>query len=188
MKKAPKLLPVRVLGDDILRRECQEVSSFDDDLRDLAQDMIHTMYLRDGVGLAAPQVGSDKRIFVIDTAWGKEDGVKNPTVVINPIILERSGEIEYEEGCISIPGIYAKVSRPSYIRYSYYDLDGNMHSSEASDFDAVAFQHEYDHLMGKLFIDHLSNLHRLRLKLKLKDIMKTAENGVNIREDIFVAD
>ena len=186
MKREAQLLPVHVLGDDILRKQARIVEVFDDELKNLAQDLIFTMYKRDGVGFAAPQGGKDIRMFVVDTQWSQEGAKPNPIVMINPRILESSGGIEYEEGCISVPGIYATVHRPSYIRYTYQDVEGNQHEAEARDFEAVVIQHENDHLNGTLFIDHLSSLMKLKLKLKLKEITKTAVDGSNIRHDIYL--
>lgn len=188
MKKDPTLLSVRVYGDDILRQKTKPVEHFDEELRSFAADLIFTMYQRDGVGLAATQVGRDISVFAIDTEWSKDDAKPHPIVMINPQIISTEGEIEYEEGCISVPGIYAKVRRPSKIRYGYYDLEAKYHEEEAEDFKAVVIQHENDHLNGTLFIDHLSSLMKLRLKLKLKEISKTAVDGINIRHDIFVAE
>ncbi len=186
MKREPQLLSIRIYGDEVLRKTAEPVTSFDEKLKDFAQDLIFTMYQRDGVGLAAPQVGHSIRMFAVDTEWSAEDGKPNPVVMINPQITHKEGEISYEEGCISVPHIYSKVVRPSLIKYSYYDLDGKIHEETAEGYRAVAIQHEFDHLNGVLFIDHLSNLTRLRLKLKLKEIMKTTVDGVNIRSDIFV--
>ncbi len=188
MVSEPTLLPIHVYGDDTLRKKAKAVEVFDEDLKRLVRDMVHTMYIRDGVGLAAPQVGKDVSLFVVDTQWSKEGGTPLPRVMINPKIIESEGEIEHEEGCISIPGIYAYVHRPSKIRYSYYDLNGRYHEAIAEDFEAVVIQHENDHLHGVLFIDHISSLSKLKLKLKLKEIAKTAVDGVNIRDDIYVSD
>ncbi len=188
MIKEPQLLPIRVYGDDILRMTARPVEAFDSELRDFVADLIFTMYQRDGVGLAAPQVGKSIRVFVIDTQWASEGASPKPIVMINPQILHFEAEIDYEEGCISVPGIYSNVTRPAFIRYSYYDLNGKLHEETAEDFKTVVIQHENDHLNGVLFIDHLSSLTRLRLKLKLKDIMKTTVDGENIRHDIFIAE
>ncbi len=188
MKKEPQLLPIYIFGDDFLRQKLSPVAVFDDKLQDFVQDLTHTMYLRDGVGLASSQVGKNLRVFVIDLDWSHEDGKPNPIVMINPEIHQSEGEIEHEEGCISVPGIYATVRRPSRIEYSYFDINGKQHSEIAEGFKAVVIQHENDHLNGVLFIDHLSSLSKLKIKRKLKELQKTAVNGSNIRQDIYDPD
>ena len=177
----PRLLPIRILGDEILRRKLQEVKTFDAELRDFVADLTHTMYERDGVGLAANQVGKDLRIFVMDATWTRDHKGKNPRVMINPVIEESSGESVNEEGCISIPDLYADVTRPSSITYSYYDIEGNKHREMVSGFPAIVFQHEYDHLDEILFIDKINSLTKLKLKRKLREIEKSTVDGVNIR-------
>lgn len=185
LNNEPHLLPVRVYGDVILRIKSLPVKEFDDKLREFARDLTHTMYQRDGVGLAANQVGSTQRVFVIDTCWSREEGEPTPIVMVNPVIHEGEGEYEMEEGCISVPGIYAKVKRYNYIKYSYFDTCGIEHKGEAEGYDAVVIQHEYDHLDGILFVDRLSKLSMLKIKRKLNAIMSTAENGQNIRTEIY---
>lgn len=181
MKTHPQLLPIRILGDEILRRKLKEVETFDAELRDFVEDLTFTMYERDGVGLASNQVGKDLRIFVMDATWTRDHKGKNPRVMINPVIEEASGESANEEGCISIPDLYAEVIRPSSITYSFYDIDGNKHREMVSGFPAIVFQHEYDHLDGILFTDKINSLTKLKLKRKLRDIEKTTVDGVNIR-------
>ncbi len=185
MNDKPKLLDVRIYGDAILGKIAKPVETFDDELRSFVRDMVYTMYQRDGVGLAAPQVGQSVRIFVMDTQWSKEEGKPNPTVLINPELLSGEGDYEIEEGCISVPGIYARVKRFNKISYSYLDLDKKRHEAEAEGYDAVVFQHEFDHLNGVLFVDRLSKLPLLKIKRKLKALQSTAENGVNIRSEIY---
>lgn len=188
MQREPKLLPVRVYGDDILRRKADVVTDISPEIREFIQDLIHTMYLRDGVGLAAPQAGRSIRVFVMDPLWGREGGEKKPIVLINPSIENPSGESENEEGCISIPGIFASVCRPSRIQYSYTDLEGNRHSASAEGFEAIVIQHEYDHLDGVLFTDHVGSLVKLKLKRRLRELEKSTVNGENIRYDIYATD
>jgi len=180
-----KLLPIRIYGDEILRKVAREVQIIDNDIKAFIKDLTHTMYERDGVGLAANQVGKDIRIFVVDTQWSQEGASRVPKVMINPSITSRSGEEENEEGCISLPGIYAKVRRAGSITISYTDPEGNQHTEEAEGFKAVAIQHEYDHLNGVLFVDHLGTLAKLKIKRKLKDLEKTTINGENIRTEIY---
>jgi peptide deformylase len=167
----------------MLRVKALPVQHFDDKLHKFARDLTYTMYQRDGLGLAANQVGSNQRVFVIDTEWGKEDNEPNPIVMINPVILSASGEYEMEEGCISVPDIFAKVKRFNQIKYIYTDISGVEHEEEAEGFRAVVIQHEHDHLNGVLFIDKLGKLSMLKIKRRLNAIMSTAVNGKNIRED-----
>lgn len=188
MEKEPHLLSVRVYGDILLRTKILPVRHFDDKLKHFVQDLIYTMYERDGVGMAANQVGHNQRLFVIDTQWSKEGAKPEPIVMINPVIEAGEGEYEMEEGCLSVPGIYAKVKRFNHIKYSYFDLDGKEHKEETEGYQAVVIQHEYDHLNGILFVDRLSKLSLLKIKRKLNEIQKTAVNGVNIREDIYDPD
>jgi peptide deformylase len=188
MSETPKLLSVRVYGDAMLRMKALPVRNFDEKLQKLVRDMTHTMYQRDGVGLAANQIGHNQRLFVIDMDYSKDNSKPNPVVFINPIIKSGEGEYEIEEGCLSVPGIYAKVTRFDKISYSYFDKEGNEHSEEAEGYKAVVIQHEYDHLNGILFIDKISKLSLLKIKRKLKLIESTAVDGKNIREDIYDPD
>ena len=149
-----------------------------------AADLVHTMYLRDGVGLAAPQVGKSLRIFAADPWWGREEREKAPLVLIDPVIEGSSGESVNEEGCISIPGIYADVVRPSAITISYTDLDGRRQKLDLEGFAAIVMQHEFDHLEGVLFTDKISPLAKLKLQRRIKELMKSAVDGVNIRYEV----
>lgn len=181
MTREPKLLDIRIYGDHILRQTAAEISEIDDELKEFAADLVHTMYLRDGVGLAAPQVGVSKRIIAIDPFWGRDTDKRDPLVMINPAIESYAGETETEEGCISVPDIYAKVTRPSEVRVSYTDLDGETQMVQYAGFPAVVVQHELDHLNGVLFTDHLGTLAKLQVLRKLKAMEKLAVDGVNIR-------
>lgn len=183
MNTTGELLPIRVYGDVMLRVKALPVQNFDDKLRKFLRDLTYTMYQRDGVGLAANQVGSNQRIFVIDTQWSKEDSVPSPVVMINPEITASEGEYEIEEGCISVPDIFAKVKRFNKIKYKYQDSHGNLHQEEAEGYKAVVIQHEYDHLNGVLFVDRLGKLAHLKIKRKLNALMNNAKDGVNIRTD-----
>ncbi|PKN72942.1 MAG: peptide deformylase [Candidatus Cloacimonetes bacterium HGW-Cloacimonetes-3] len=178
----PVLLPVRLYGDEILRTKLKECDVFDPALQAFIPDLVHTMYERDGVGLAANQVGSHFRVFVIDPAWAREDASPNPIVMINPIIESREGEVDNEEGCISLPGIFAYVHRAVRISYSYSDPQGNRLHETAEGFKAVVIQHEYDHLEGIVFTDRIGILAKLKLKRKLNELVARAVNGVNIME------
>jgi len=127
-------------------------------------DMAETMWANDGVGLAAPQIGVAKRLLVLDVATGEDRG-KNLIVLSNPEIIEREGEIEWEEGCLSVPGMTVKVKRSNRVVVEAQDLDGNTVRVEGEELPAVALQHEMDHLDGVLMFDYLSPLRR-RMALK----------------------
>ena len=146
------LLPIRVLGDPILREETKPVTAITADLQRLIDDMFETMYAARGIGLAAPQVGRSERLAVVDV----DD---EPMVLINPEILESSSATEKaEEGCLSIPEVYGDVERPASVRIRAMDRDGNVFEREASELLARCMQHEIDHLHGKMFIDYMSVL------------------------------
>jgi len=181
MKDTPKLLDVHIYGDEVLRKTAEPVTSFDEELKDYCADLAFTMYERDGVGLASPQVGVSRRIFVFDPHYSRENVPPQPIFVINPVIESFSGEIAGEEGCISIPDIYAEVTRHKDITVKYQDTDGVEHRENLSGFEAVVFQHEFDHLNGVLFTDRVSSLTKLKLTRKLKIMASTALNGVNLR-------
>lgn len=178
-----KVLDIRILGDDILRKKLQEVDPTDPFLKDFIPDFIHTMYVRDGVGLAANQVGVDKRIVVIDPRTEDEERKQNPIVMLNPKILERDGKQIGDEGCISLPDIFAQVVRDKKIVYEYTDLEGNTFTKETEGYEAVIIQHELDHLDGIVFTDRVAPLTKLKLKTKLNQMKSTAVDGVNIRKD-----
>ena len=152
---------------EVLEQKCPPVDEVDDDVRQLVDDMIETMYDAPGIGLAAPQVGVKKRITVIDTSAGEEKG--NLHVLINPEIIEREGHIRWEEGCLSIPGVYESVDRFQRVVVRALDRDGDPFELEANELLAVCIQHEIDHLDGVLFLDHLS---RLKRKIVLKKYKK----------------
>ena len=139
---------IRKFGDDVLRKRCREVEEIDNRLLTLIEDMKETMYDADGVGLAAPQVGILKRLFVIDIGEG-------PLVFINPEIVETSGSQIDEEGCLSLPGETEEVMRPNYVRARALNEKGEEFEIEAEELLARAILHEYDHLNGTLFIDRV---------------------------------
>lgn len=141
---------IRQFGDPVLRQRAKEVEEIDGRLVQLSHDMIETMYAAPGVGLAAPQVGIERRMFVYDTGDG--DG---PSTLLNPEIVESDGEWTYREGCLSIPELTWAVVRPRRIHLRGRDLDGNEVDFEADDFLARVFQHELDHLDGVLYVQRL---------------------------------
>jgi len=144
-----------------------------EEVRALVQDLADTMYAAPGVGLAATQIGVALRVAVTDTRWREEEGVRDLKVWINPEILWRSEEkVRFEEGCLSLPEIYEEVERPAEIRVRWWDLEGIEHEAAFSGFQAVALQHEFDHLDGRLFIDYLSPLKRRMITNKLRKRFK----------------
>jgi len=155
----PKL-PIIKLPDPILREKSLPVETIDADVRAFLDSMLETMYAAPGVGLAAVQVGVLRRMLVIDTVRG-EDEPKRPMMLINPEIVSR-GDLPrlHEEGCLSIPEMYAEVERPGLVRVRFLDIEGRQQEETFQDLLATVVQHEIDHLNGVLFIDHLSRLKR----------------------------
>ncbi len=145
---------IRYDDDEILRKRSREIEEIDNKIRELALDMIDTMYKYDGVGLAAPQIGILKRIVVIDPGTG-------PKVFINPVITKRSGSQTGEEGCLSSPNVFGNVDRPANITVEYYDIEGKVQKIKAKDLEAVILCHEIDHLDGKLFLDIAYDVYKL---------------------------
>lgn len=157
------LLPVLRYPDPRLHKQAAPVTHVDDGIRRLAADMAETMYAAPGIGLAATQVDVHKQLVVIDVS---EDKTALLTL-INPEIVWREGEIEGEEGCLSVPGIYDKVRRAERVRVQALNLDGKPQLIEAEGLLAVCIQHEVDHLHGKVFVEYLSQLKQTRIKTKL---------------------
>jgi peptide deformylase len=148
------LLDIRVLGDPVLRKPTKPVTEITDELRKLIADMFETMYAAEGIGLAAPQVGRTERIAVVDVEGKK-------FALINPEIVSRGSDTDKaEEGCLSIPDIYGDVERPSRVRIRALDETGAQYEADGTELLGRCFQHEIDHLDGKLFIDYLSPLKR----------------------------
>jgi len=184
------------IPDPLLKEVSAPVTTFDDDLRTLVADMFETMYDAPGIGLAAIQVGVPLRVLVIDLQPDDEDAEpevcggdhghgdhhhthqpvrKEPRVFINPEILDPSDDHSvYQEGCLSVPEIYADVERPTTIRARWQDLDGTVHEEDMDGLMATCLQHEMDHLEGVLFIDHLSRLKRQMAIKKLEKLRKAA--------------
>ena len=141
-----------VEGDEILRKKCREVTEVTDRIRETMGDMLETMRDSMGVGIAAPQVGIMRRMFIA------EPEPERVYFMINPVILEQSGSQTDNEGCLSVPGMMGEVERPDYIKIEATDLDGNRQTYEFYDFDARVMCHEYDHLDGILYIDKATNI------------------------------
>jgi peptide deformylase len=159
--------PILILPDQRLRAVAEPIEKVDAEVKQLAADMLETMYDAPGIGLAAPQIGELRRIVVMDVA--KEGEKPDPLVMINPEILKYSDEtVVTEEGCLSIPEIYYEVERPSEVTVRYTDLDGKTVERDAGDRLAICIQHELDHLDGVLYIDYLSRLKRDRVLKKFQ--------------------
>jgi peptide deformylase len=150
--------------DARLRTVAKPVKAFDTGLGDLIDNMLETMYSADGIGLAATQVNRHRRLLVLDVSESRDQ----PLVYINPEIIESEGNETCEEGCLSVPGIYAEVSRAEKIRVSARDRDGKPFEQELEGMRAVCLQHEIDHLDGKLFVDYLSPLKQRMVRKKLE--------------------
>jgi peptide deformylase len=167
------LRDILILPDKRLRKVSEPVKKIDSGIHKLIEDMFETMYDAPGIGLAAIQVGTPKRVVTMDLA--KKEEPKNPQVFINPEIVWSSEEkATYEEGCLSIPEFYGDVERPAQVKVKYLDRDGQPQVAEANGLFATCLQHEIDHLNGVLFIDHLSKLKRDRVVKKFTKAAKRA--------------
>lgn len=166
------LLEILRYPDSRLRNRAKPIDTIDAETRQLVDDMFETMYKASGIGLAATQVNSTKRLLVLDLSENHDD----PLCLINPEILSREGEAKEEEGCLSVPGIYEPVKRATHIRVKALDRDGNPIELELEGLPAVCVQHEIDHLDGKLFIDHLSRLKSTRIRKKLEKEARQAND------------
>lgn len=162
------LLTILEYPDPRLRTKAEPITEFDDDLQGMIDRMFETMYAAPGIGLAASQVDYHKQLITIDVS---EDG-SEPMVLINPEIIELRGVEEMEEGCLSFPGVYARVQRANEIRVKALDRHGEPFEIDTGDLLAVCIQHEIDHLNGKLFVDYLSTLKRERIRKKLEKQQK----------------
>lgn len=172
------LLPVLQFPDPRLKEKSAPVREITDEIRRLAADMLETMYDEPGIGLAAPQVGAPIRLVVVDTEWTEEGAEKNPLVLVNPEIVERDGNITWNEGCLSVPDYQADVERAYRVKLRATDLDGNPVEIDAEELQAVCFQHELDHLDGILFIDRISRLKRsLYVQKRRKQLRREAEEA-----------
>jgi len=161
-------LEVKIVGNEILRKKAKEVEKPFSKLKNFVANMIDTMYKENGVGLAAPQAGRDLRLFVYDVSENV-----NPVVCINPVLSDFSEEkVVAEEGCLSIPDVYGKVERAKKVTLTAYGLDGFKFKVEAEGLEARVIQHEYDHLDGILFIDHLEENELKKLSRKINKLEK----------------
>jgi peptide deformylase len=157
---------IHLLGSPVLREKSEDVAEIDDSVKELLRDLLDTMYADDGLGLAANQIGVARQVAVVVT------GEEPPLYLINPRLLESDGKTKEEEGCLSLPDLFAEVPRPARVVVETLDMDGNTIRVEAEDIKARAILHEMDHLNGVLFIDHLSPLKRRMLLTKWKKLRK----------------
>jgi peptide deformylase len=167
------IYPIVAYGDPVLRRVAQEIQK-DSDIKKIIEDMFETMHASNGIGLAAPQIGLSLRLFVVDGSGTEDDEIKEfKQVFINAQMLDEEGEKwAFEEGCLSIPTIRENVLRLPKLRVRYYDADWNLHEEDYNGMKARVIQHEYDHIQGVLFIDHLSGLRKRLIKSRLANISK----------------
>jgi peptide deformylase len=166
------VLTILEFPDDRLRKKAAEVQVVDGKIKKLVDDMLETMYLAKGIGLAATQVNVHQRIVVIDVSEEKD----NPLCLINPEIIAKDGVEESEEGCLSVPGFFETVKRAEHIKVKALDKEGKPFEMEADALLAVCIQHELDHLEGKLFVDYISSLKRQRIKKKLEKLHKLEQS------------
>lgn len=162
------LLNILRFPDPRLRNKAKPISEVTDDIRQLADDMLETMYDAPGVGLAAIQVNVQKRLIVIDVS----EDQSQPLILINPEVISSEGERDHEEGCLSVPEAYETVTRADKVRVKALDREGKDIEFDADELLATCVQHEIDHLDGKLFVDYLSNLKRQRIKKRLEKHLK----------------
>ena len=156
-------LELKYYGDPVLREVCAPVEQFDAELSEVVQWMVDTMFRERGIGLAAPQVGLKERLIVALQMKDVDDGDAEPLALVNPEVLERSRSTwEYEEGCLSMPGVVGRVIRSEEVVVRYQDLEGTEHTINADGMFARVLLHEIDHLNGRLFVDYLSSAHKSR--------------------------
>lgn len=166
------IMPIRLLGDPVLREAGATVTDFGPDLARLVNDMIETMEAACGAGLAAPQVGVQLRVFVFDA----NDGA-GPRAVVNPAVSDPEGNDTYEEGCLSVPGIFVDIERPEAVVARWQDLDGNTHTERADGFFARVFQHEMDHCDGRVFLDRAERRDRKDALRRFRDIVAPGQTS-----------
>ena len=165
--------PIVKYPDPVLTQKAEPVTQFDAELQTLADDMFESMYAAEGIGLAAPQIGISRRIFIVDTSLGKDPAQK--LVLINPEFIESEGRQTEEEGCLSLPEIRDKVNRASHVKVRAQDTAGAWFEVEGEELLSRALQHENDHLDGVLFIDRLSRLKREMIVRKIRKLQKNGE-------------
>jgi peptide deformylase len=166
------ILPIRHYPDPVLNKKSEPIQHITEEIKTLVADMAETMYAAPGVGLAAPQIGINKNLVIIDCAPKEEPDL---IVAVNPEIIAQEGESFEEEGCLSVPGYYTRIKRSAHVKVRYMNLEGQLVEREASGLLAIAFQHEIDHLHGLLFIDHLSSLKKGIFRKKYQKIQRQQE-------------
>lgn len=176
------LLNILCFPDPNLRKKAALVTQVDDEIRTLVDNMFETMYAAPGIGLAATQVNVHKRVIVLDVSEEKND----PLCLINPDIIETSGDEEMDEGCLSVPGFYETVHRAESIKVRALNASGEAFELEADGLLAVCIQHECDHLDGKLFVDYLSNLKRNRIRKRLEKQGKQAISSPHSEKEAVI--
>ncbi len=174
------IYPIVKFGNPVLDKPAEKVTVFDEELRKLIEDMFESMYAARGVGLAAPQIGISRRIAVVDVTFKEDPSAKlvliNPKLVlINPEIIHKEGRHAQSEGCLSIPDFRENVSRAQVVTIRAQDVTGKVFEKTGEDLLARAFQHETDHLNGKLYISHISALKRDLIKRKIRKLVKAGE-------------
>ncbi|MDD5729589.1 MAG: peptide deformylase [Candidatus Omnitrophica bacterium] len=162
-------LKIRTLGDQVLRKKAKSVSQVDDRCRDILSAMARLMYDSQGIGLAAPQIGVSESLIVIDCGQGLYK-------LVNPKIIKKEGRQSMEEGCLSVPGVSIKVKRAKKVIVKARDENGKLVSMEAQDLLACVFQHEIDHLNGKLIVDYASLLEKIKFKKRIAQLKEKAGN------------
>jgi peptide deformylase len=167
------IYPIVKFGNPILERPAEKVTVYDEELKKLVEDMFESMYAARGVGLAAPQIGIPRRIAVVDVTFKEDPNAK--LVLINPEIIHKHGRHSQSEGCLSIPDFRENVSRAQEVTIRAQDLTGQVFEKTGDDLLARAFQHETDHLNGKLYISHISALKRDLIKRKIRKMVKAGE-------------
>jgi peptide deformylase len=167
------IYPIVKFGDPVLEKPAEKVTVFDEGLKKLVEDMFESMYAARGVGLAAPQIGISRRIAVVDVTF-KEDP-KAKIVLINPEIIQKQGRHSQSEGCLSVPDFRENVSRAQVVTIRAQDLSGKLFEKTGDDLLARAFQHETDHLNGKLYLSHISAIKRDLIKRKIRKLVKAGE-------------
>jgi peptide deformylase len=167
------IYPIVKFGDPVLEKPAAKVTDFDDELKKLVEDMFESMYAARGVGLAAPQIGVSRRVAVVDVTFKEDPNAK--MVLINPEVIHKQGRHSQSEGCLSIPEFRENVSRAQVVTIRAQDLDGHIFEKTGDDLLARAFQHEIDHLNGKLYINHISAIKRDLIKRKIRKLVKAGE-------------
>ncbi len=167
------IYPIVKFGNPVLEKPSEKVAVFDEELKQLVEDMFESMYAARGVGLAAPQIGIPRRVAVIDITFKEDPNAK--LVLINPEIIHKEGRHSQSEGCLSIPDFRENVSRAQLVTIRAQDLTGQIFEKTGDDLLARAFQHETDHLNGKLYLSHISALKRDLVKRKIRKLVKAGE-------------